>query len=325
MAWRPFRSGCQILAVFVLGVVTVGCQNKEDDPSDGVLLDYNDVLVERPGGGEPLKPIPVNMAETMSITGTARFSGGIPSIDHSAFAMGMTKDPQICTCEAAQQRGDTKDYAWVINQANKGVKNVVVFIMPVNPSKEFFQLDLQALKEKKLFPELETIEQPFCAFDPHVVVAFNKYVDVAKKEAGKDFPTSRRGFGPLYADSTQKLEIKNNASISHNADYSIDNPLLSPGASTLINKKLTPSYEGPVTLKCSIHPWMRAYIWAFPHPWAAVTDKDGKYEIKGVPAGLKFRIVAWHETAGWLIDGSPNGKVFDPEQEKTLDLEVKAP
>ena len=45
---------------------------------------------------------------------------------------------------------------------------------------------------------------------------------------------------------------------------------------------------------CNIHPWMKGAIRVFDHPWFTVTDKDGNFAIKNVPAG-DYRIVYWHE------------------------------
>jgi len=53
--------------------------------------------------------------------------------------------------------------------------------------------------------------------------------------------------------------------------------------------------SGPISYKCSIHPWMSGYVRVFEHPYYAVTDDDGKFEIKNAPVG-KFRIVFWHES-----------------------------
>jgi hypothetical protein len=52
--------------------------------------------------------------------------------------------------------------------------------------------------------------------------------------------------------------------------------------------------ETVIPVKCNQHPWMRAYVGVLPHPFFAVTDASGKFEIKGVPAGT-YTLVAWHE------------------------------
>ena len=58
----------------------------------------------------------------------------------------------------------------------------------------------------------------------------------------------------------------------------------------------------PIQYKCTIHGWMTGYVRIFDHPYYAVTDADGKFEIKDAPAG-NYRIVYWHENVGFL-----NGK-----------------
>ena len=57
-------------------------------------------------------------------------------------------------------------------------------------------------------------------------------------------------------------------------------------------------------MSCNVHPWMRAYIWAFDNPYHAVTDKDGNFEIKHIPAEVPVRLFAWHEKAN-------NGNVME--------------
>jgi len=52
-----------------------------------------------------------------------------------------------------------------------------------------------------------------------------------------------------------------------------------------------------VQLKCDVHPWMIGYVGVVPHPYHAVSGKDGAYELKGLPAGT-YTIEAWHEKLG---------------------------
>lgn len=47
------------------------------------------------------------------------------------------------------------------------------------------------------------------------------------------------------------------------------------------------------------HEWMAAYIAVLPHPWAALTDENGKFTLHNVPSGVQ-RIYAWHEALGTL-------------------------
>src|SRR4029077_18348486 len=51
---------------------------------------------------------------------------------------------------------------------------------------------------------------------------------------------------------------------------------------------------GPIEVKCDLHQWMKAYHFPIDHPYVAVTDKDGKFRIEGLPAG-KHSFNVWHE------------------------------
>jgi plastocyanin len=51
---------------------------------------------------------------------------------------------------------------------------------------------------------------------------------------------------------------------------------------------------GVVKLGCNIHDWMSAVILVLPTPWFAVTDDEGRFELRGLPAG-EHALVAWHE------------------------------
>ncbi len=51
------------------------------------------------------------------------------------------------------------------------------------------------------------------------------------------------------------------------------------------------------TIKCDVHPWMRAYAGVMEHPYFAVTKADGAFEIKGLVEG-EYTIAAWHEKLG---------------------------
>jgi hypothetical protein len=52
--------------------------------------------------------------------------------------------------------------------------------------------------------------------------------------------------------------------------------------------------EVMVCIKCDCHPWMRAWAGVVAHPFFAVTDAAGNYEISDLPPG-RYTVEVWHE------------------------------
>lgn len=63
---------------------------------------------------------------------------------------------------------------------------------------------------------------------------------------------------------------------------------------------LTKSFEHAelaISFKDNQHPWEKAYVGVFDHPFFAISDEFGNYRIEGLPPG-RYTVVAWHETFG---------------------------
>ena len=74
---------------------------------------------------------------------------------------------------------------------------------------------------------------------------------------------------------------------------------------------------GVASLLCNVHPEMSGYVVVSPTPYFAVTDKDGNFEIKNVPAG-HYTLKTWSE------DGKPTTQAVDVTASgATVDLTVK--
>ena len=74
---------------------------------------------------------------------------------------------------------------------------------------------------------------------------------------------------------------------------------------------------GVASLLCNVHPEMSGYVVVVPTPYFAVTDKDGNFEIKNIPAG-KYTLRTWSE------DGKPTTQAVDVSgATTTVELTVK--
>jgi hypothetical protein len=95
----------------------------------------------------------------------------------------------------------------------------------------------------------------------------------------------------------QTFNVVNSDPTAHNVNVDAKqnekfNQGQSPGAAPIT--KQFKRAETVIPVKCNQHPWMRAYVGVLAHPFFAVSDASGKFEIKGVPAGT-YTLVAWHE------------------------------
>ena len=62
----------------------------------------------------------------------------------------------------------------------------------------------------------------------------------------------------------------------------------------------------PTEVFCDIHPWMKSYFFIVDHPFATVTQSDGTFEIKDVPAGTPM-LVVWQSAVGYASEGGNKG------------------
>ena len=78
--------------------------------------------------------------------------------------------------------------------------------------------------------------------------------------------------------------------------------------------------EVMVPFKCDVHGWMNAYVGILDHPYFAVTDKDGKFELNSLPPGT-YTIEAWHEKLGATTQSVTVGA----KESKEVNFTFKAP
>ncbi len=151
------------------------------------------------------------------------------------------------------------DEALVVGDEN-GVKNVVVSIANIE-------------KGKAQAAEGGTLDQKECIYTPRVVLS------------------------PAGAD----LNILNNDGILHNIHtYSEANPSINK-AQPKFRKKMTQNFAQSETIRveCDAHSWMKGWLVVTDHPYYAVTDASGAFELADVPAG-SYTLRIWHETLGEL-------------------------
>ncbi len=100
----------------------------------------------------------------------------------------------------------------------------------------------------------------------------------------------------------QTLEIRNSDGFLHNVHFvGKKNPQFNqaqPTKAVVFRKTFKfPELPPDSYFKCDVHPWMKAWVGIFDHPFFAVTGDDGSFTIRGLPPGT-YEIEAWHERLG---------------------------
>jgi hypothetical protein len=180
--------------------------------------------------------------------------------DPTVARLAITKDEQICGKPPA-----LVDESLELGPG-KALKNVVIFL---------------ADKKAAVHPDYEAtandtvkFDNEHCRFQPHI----------------------------LTMRTSQTLEVHNSDPVSHNSNMqplgdASFNPLISQNSQSLYH--FSKQQNEPVTVTCSIHPWMKGYVFPRDNPYVAVTGEDGSFEIKNLPAG-KHDFQVWQEAVRGL-------------------------
>jgi hypothetical protein len=192
------------------------------------------------------------------------------------------KDPEVCAKDAP-----ILSERLVVDSATKGVKNVFVYLG--RPTAVNDDAKKAAATSKVVF------DQKGCVFFPH----------------------------SLAVMTGVPVTVKSSDPITHNTNIQLRatqaNPTLAPGAHIEVTP---PSAERtPGRVSCSIHPWMEAYWMVLDNPYSAVTDDQGNFEIKNVPAGTQ-KVTVWQEAVGFVTKGSGDDVNIKPNDTTTQEFTI---
>jgi len=199
-----------------------------------------------------------NPYRTVSVSGGGTISGVVRWSGPVPAAITLPISKDAAICDPQSHKRVSLDRLIVGSEG--GVANAVVFLRNISAGKAF-----PTAQSKPLINQIQ------CRYDPHVLLV------------------------PLNSD----LDIKSSDATMHTvhmdgaATYNLPFPFSGEVATR------TMSSPGLVTLKCNGgHVWMSAEVWVIPHPYYAVTNEGGKFELTDVPPG-EYDLTVWHE--GWTV------------------------
>lgn len=223
----------------------------------------------------------VSQGETRAQYGTIKgkviWDGSqLPELKPMIEAGANVKDSQVCAAEPIP------DESLVIDPESKGIRYCIVYLARPsgdNPDRvaEMLEAEPQVL-----------IDQVGCRFIPHVAVLHEKQQALFKSSDPVAHNVRLQGFS-------------NSLNFMLPANGELPRPLASE--------------RRPMPMACDIHPWMKGFVMVFDHPFFALTDEQGNFEIEGVPAG-KQNIVVWQEKVGYVTAGAARGQEVTVEAGK---------
>lgn len=172
---------------------------------------------------------------------------------------------------------------WVV-VTNEKLANVVVYVR--GESLNAYSFDVPS-------PDV-TLEHKGCRYVPHVLGMQRQQI--------------------LKIVNSDPTTHNTHAIAKNNRDWNQSQP---PGASAIEQRFASPELSIPI--KDNQHPWEKAYVSVFSHPFFCVSGIDGSYKISGLPPG-QYTVVAWHEKLGeHTVDVFLAGS-----EQKNLDFTFKA-
>jgi len=175
-----------------------------------------------------------------------------------------------------------RDLERIIIGPQGGVANTVVYLKNISSGKAM-----------DIAPERQFLDQRNCRYEPHILL--------------------------VPADATLQMKSSDPTLHTVHMDGAATYNLPFPFPNRIISRQM--STPGLVNLKCNGgHTWMNAELFVVPHPYYAVTDENGKFELSNVPPGA-YTVVAWHES--WKVAGREAS--FDVLTEKKVERPVFTP
>jgi len=160
-----------------------------------------------------------------------------------------------------------------------GVANTVVYLK-----------NITAGKAMELPEQRRHLDQRHCHYIPHIMLV--------PAGANLDMVSSDATLHTIHMDGAASFNL----------------PFPFPGR---VTSKMMSS-PGLVSLRCNGgHVWMNAEMFVVSHPYYAVTDESGHFQLDDVPPGT-YQIVAWHE--GWGLVGKEHA--YDVLTERSVERPV---
>ena len=238
---------------------------------------------------------PGSLAETGTIKGKLIWGRRAPS--RRSPGRGREGRSQRQRSRSARARRSSKNSEITVDPATKGVANGFAFLLTPTGGYPAADKPIVEAAEKALLAKTPAVEvdQVNCEYVPYSTV--------------------------VHKD--QKLIFKSSDPVGHNVDFkpfkknAPINPMLPPNGK--VAYPIKKAERLPAKVICSIHPWMKGWVFIVDNPFAVVTKTDGSFEIKDVPPGEQHLIV-WQSVKGFVTPNLNKGLTVTVKAGETTDV-----
>jgi hypothetical protein len=289
-----------------LVVAIVGCGGPAGDAGDAVVVPDASVVTTAPtpkAGGGASTPSPGAAAAPTStgtssaaapvtaegwgtLKGQIKFGGDAPTPKILREKGKAEKNPEICAKD-----GPIVSERLVVDSGTKGVRYALVYLS--RPSRVNDEARKAASTSNPIF------DQSKCMFEPHVMAIM----------------------------TGSAVTLKSSDPMNHNVNVKLKqspfNNTVAPGQALPFVPQGAERTPGEVI--CDIHPWMKAWWMVLDHPYFAVTDAKGNFELKNAPAGTQ-KLVVWQEAVqgnGFVTAPSGDEVVIKPNDTTVKDFTIE--
>jgi hypothetical protein len=196
--------------------------------------------------------------QVVSVTNAGTIKGAVKWSGSSPKALTFPISKDPEVCDPESAK--RRDLERLVVGPQGGVANTVIYLKNISRGKAM------DIPEPRRF-----LDQKHCRYEPHVLLV----------------PEN----GPLKIRSSDA--VLHTVHMTGAATFNLPFPF----AGQTVSRDM--GSAGVVNVRCNGgHVWMNAEIIVVSHPYYAVTDESGKFELSNVPPG-EYELVAWHE--GWTM------------------------
>ncbi len=244
------------------------------------------------------------LAEGGSLSGTVHLHGKVPM--PKGYNLTTVPDPVYCG-RISDGRGWRLLQPFDVGSQGE-FRNVVVYLDGIEKGKSFGEYTLSRIEaiDCRFMPYITLVR------DLHNVMVVN--MDPALHDI-QAYETSNLGPRVLF-----NIPLPISSRYPREAGLSAHVHKHYEGATVIQSVKMTKDRK-IFTMQCGFHPYMESWALVTDHPYYAVADHEGRFQLTDIPPGT-YKLKVWHPYTGDKIEQTVT---IEPNTQSSVDVTIEAP